>query len=316
MTRTILVTGGAGNVGGSLVNRLVQDPDNFVVIMDDLSTGGKDKLPSKTFKNWKFIRGDVNRWQEIAAVMTSYRFDYIFHYAAVVGVKRTLANPMMVLNDIEGIKNILELSKNTGVKRVFYSSSSEVYGEPYEIPQNEETTPLNARLPYAVVKQTGECFFKSFHREYDLDYTLFRFFNTYGPRQSEDFVVPKFLQAALRGEDITIYGDGSQTRTFCYIDDNLDATLKILYDDLCVNDVINLGSDEEMSILELAELIIETAGSSSRIIHLPALKEGDMRRRCPDNTKMRNLMERDLISLKDGIRKMIAYYQNEQTVKA
>ena len=116
MTRTILVTGGAGNVGGSLVNKLVQDPDNFVVIMDDLSTGGKDKLPPKTYKNWKFIRGDVNRWQEIAAVMTSYRFEFVFHYAAVVGVKRTLANPMMVLNDIEGIKNILDLSKNTGVR--------------------------------------------------------------------------------------------------------------------------------------------------------------------------------------------------------
>ncbi|MDX2248419.1 MAG: NAD-dependent epimerase/dehydratase family protein [Bacteroidia bacterium] len=316
MTRTILVTGGAGNVGGSLVGRLVQNPQNFVVIFDDLSTGDKDKLPGVEFTNWKFIRGDVNRWQEIAAVMTSYRFDYVFHYSAVVGVKRTLENPMKVLADIEGIKNVLELSKNTGVKRIFYSSSSEVYGEPFEIPQNEETTPLNARLPYAVVKQTSECFIKSFHREYDLNYTIFRFFNTYGPKQSEDFVVPKFLQAALRGEDITIYGDGLQTRTFCYIDDNLDSTLKILYEDHCINDVINLGSEEEMTIVELAEAIIKTANSRSKIIHLPALKEGDMKRRCPDNTKMKQIIGRDLITLEEGIRKMMAYYFEEQAVKA
>ncbi|MEZ4825544.1 MAG: NAD-dependent epimerase/dehydratase family protein [Bacteroidia bacterium] len=311
MSRTILITGGAGNVGGSLVGRLVKDPENFVVIFDDLSTGGKDKLPDPALPNWKFIRGDTNRWQEIAAVMTSYRFDYVFHYAAVVGVKRTLENPMKVLADIEGIKNVLELSKNTGVKRIFYSSSSEVYGEPFEIPQNEETTPLNARLPYAVVKQTSECFIKSFHREYDLDYTIFRFFNTYGPKQSEDFVVPKFLQAAMRGEDITIYGDGQQTRTFCYIDDNLDSTLKILYEDHCINDVINLGSEEEMTIVELAEKIIKTANSSSQIIHLPALKEGDMKRRCPDNTKMKTLIGRELITLEEGVRKMIAFYMSE-----
>ncbi|MEZ4774542.1 MAG: NAD-dependent epimerase/dehydratase family protein [Bacteroidia bacterium] len=315
MTRTILVTGGAGNVGGSLVGRLVQNPENYVVIFDDLSTGDKDKLPGPEFTNWKFIRGDVNRWQEISAVMTSYRFDYVFHYAAVVGVKRTLENPMKVLADIEGIKNVLELSKNTGVKRIFYSSSSEVYGEPFEIPQNEETTPLNARLPYAVVKQTSECFIKSFHREYDLDYTIFRFFNTYGPKQSDDFVVPKFLSAAIRGENITIYGDGKQTRTFCYIDDNLDSTLKILYEGHCINDVINLGSEEEMTIVELAQTIINTVNSTSKIIHLPALAEGDMKRRCPDNTKMKNLIGRDLVTLEEGIRKMMSAYINEHSVR-
>ena len=200
---------------------------------------------------------------------------------------------------------------------MFYSSSSEVYGEPYEIPQNEETTPL--KCPPSLCRgkaNRGNVFSNLFTGSTIWIIPSSGFFNTYGPRQSEDFVVPKFLNAALKGEDITIYGDGSQTRTFCYIEDNLDSTLKILYDDLCVNDVINLGSDEEMTILELAELIIDTAGSSSKIVHLPALKEGDMRRRCPDNTKMRNLMDRDLISLKDGIRKMIAYYQNAQTVKA
>ncbi|MFM7902004.1 MAG: NAD-dependent epimerase/dehydratase family protein, partial [Bacteroidota bacterium] len=159
----------------------------------------------------------------------AYRFEYVFHYAALVGVKRTLENPVMVLNDITGIKNVLNLSKNTGVKRVFFSSSSEVYGEPVEFPQNEHTTPLNSRLPYAIVKNVGEAYLRSFKQEYDLAFTIFRFFNTYGPQQSNDFVMSKFITAALSNTDITIYGDGSQTRTFCYIDDNVDACLSAFY---------------------------------------------------------------------------------------
>jgi UDP-glucose 4-epimerase len=111
----------------------VTDPDNFVVTVDDLSTGSVNKLPDeRTYSNFKFIKADVNQFNEISSVVLRYGFDYIFHYAAVVGVKRTLDNPAKVLNDIQGIKNILELAKNAGVKRVFYSSSSEVYGEPVE----------------------------------------------------------------------------------------------------------------------------------------------------------------------------------------
>src|SRR5690606_20571950 len=104
----------------------------------------------------------VNHYNDLAPIFARYKFDYVFHYAAVVGVQRTLNNPMMVLDDIEGIKNVLSLSKNSGVKRVFYASSSEVYGEPFEFPQKENTTPLNSRLPYAIVKNVGEAFFKSY----------------------------------------------------------------------------------------------------------------------------------------------------------
>lgn len=114
-------------------------------------------------------------------------------------MKRTTDNPVSVLHDIDGIRNVLDLCKNTGVKRVFFSSSSEVYGEPVEFPQNEHTTPLNSKLPYAIVKNIGEAFLRSYHKEYGLDYTVFRFFNTYGPKQSKDFVVSKFIRAALKG---------------------------------------------------------------------------------------------------------------------
>ena len=273
MKRRILITGGAGNVGGSLARRLSSDLENEIVIVDNLLTGSLDKLPDSSLPNWKFINADVNHLHNISAIMTSYRFDYVFHYAAVVGVKRTLENPKMVLNDIEGIKNILDLAKNTGVKRVFFSSSSEVYGEPVEMPQKEDTTPLNSRLPYAIVKNVGEAFFKSYYHEYGLSYTIFRFFNTYGPLQSTDFVISRFMNQALNNEDITIYGDGSQSRTFCYIDDNLDTIQKILYDDLAVNEVLNIGSDVEMSVLELAQKVIHITDSRSQIIHLPLSKK-------------------------------------------
>ena len=234
-------------------------------------------------------------------------FDYVFHYAAVVGVKRTQENPIMVLDDIQGIKNVLQLSKNSSVKRVFFSSSSEVYGEPVELPQNEETTPLNSRVPYAVVKNVGESFFRSYFKTYGLPFTIFRFFNTYGPNQSEDFVIAKFLKAALNGDDITIYGDGSQTRTFCYVDDNINTCVKILEDNLMMNDVINIGGAKEYKILDVAKLIIEKLNSKSKIIHLPALKDGDMTRRMPDNTKMINIIKNELISLDQGLDLMMKH---------
>ncbi len=307
MKRKILITGGAGNIGGSLARRLVADSENEIVIVDNLLTGSLEKLPDNNFLNWKFIKADVNNFNDISTIMTSNRFDYVFHYAAVVGVKRTLDNPKMVLDDIEGIRNILDLSKNTGVRRVFFSSSSEVYGEPVELPQREDTTPLNSRLPYAIVKNVGEAFFKSYHQEYGLDYTIFRFFNTYGPLQSTDFVISRFLDQALKNENITIYGDGSQTRTFCYIDDNLDTIQKMLYENLAVNEVLNIGSDVVMTVLELAQKIIELTNSKSKIIYLPPLKEGDMTRRQPDIARMKQILERPLTPLEDGIYKSMKY---------
>ncbi len=305
MSRTILVTGGAGFVGSCLVDKLLEDKENFVVIVDNLSTGNIRRLPEKNDGNWKFIKCNCNEYRDISAVMSSYKFDYVFHYAAVVGVKRTLENPVSVLKDIQGIKYVLDLCKNTGVKRVFFSSSSEVYGEPFEHPQNEMTTPLNSRLPYAVVKNVGEAFLRSYKQEFDLDYTIFRFFNTYGPKQSSDFVMTRFIRAAMGNQKITIYGDGMQTRTFCYRQDNVDACVTTLYDNVYLNDTVNIGSDYEVTILELAKLIIAATNSKSEIVHLPPLKEGDMTRRKPDIAKMKQLLGRPMITIEEGIRRTI-----------
>lgn len=302
--RKILLTGGAGNVGSALAKGLLNEKDTQVTVVDNLSTGSIEKLPIG-FDNFNFIKADANDRDEMAEIMLSNNFDYVFHYAALVGVQRTQDNPVKVLEDIQGIKNILTLSKNSGVKRFFFSSSSEVYGEPVSIPQNEQTTPLNSRVPYAVVKNVGEAYCRSFQQEFGLDYTVFRFFNTYGPHQTTDFVISKFLVNALKGDDITIYGDGSQSRTFCYVEDNIEATIKSLNENLIVNDVVNVGGAEIYTILELANKIIEITGSSSKIVFLPPLKDGDMTRRQPDNSKMKSILGRELLSLEEGIKLMI-----------
>ena len=309
---TYLITGGAGNIGSALVSRLAQEKCNNIIVVDNLSTGKIEKFPEK--ENITFIKANTNNYNDIVPIFGRYNFDFVFHYAAVVGVKRTLKNPMMVLEDIEGIKNILLLSKNTGVKRVFYSSSSEVYGEPFEIPQNEKTTPLNSRLPYAIVKNIGEAFFKSYQEEYGLDYTVFRFFNTYGVNQSNDFVVPIFIKLALKNDPIHIYGDGLQTRSFCYVDDNVDACINAINAPSCLNDVINIGSDKEQTILSLAQEIIKITNSKSKIKFLPPLDEGDMMRRCPDTSKMKKILNRDLISLEEGIKKLVNHYKNNKSI--
>lgn len=309
--RNILITGGAGFIGSSLADKLITDPENYVVLVDNLLTGSKQKLPNQHFDRWRFIKCDVNIYRDISQVMLSIPFDYVFHYAAMVGVKRTQENPVQVLDDMKGIENILKLCKNTNVKRVYYSSSSEVYGEPVEFPQNEDTTPLNSRIPYAVVKNVGEVFLKSYKKEFGLNYTIFRFFNTYGPKQQTDFVISRFISKALKSQHISIFGNGSQSRTFCYVDDNVDACVNYFNQQVLGNinedEIINIGNNNEISILELANKIIEITNSKSNIAFLPPLPEGDMLRRLPDITKMKKILNRDFISLDEGIRKIIDF---------
>ena len=134
---------------------------------------------------------------------------------------------------------------------------------------------------------------------------IFRFFNTYGPAQSREFVISKFIARALRNEDITIYGDGSQTRTFCFIDDNIEATTNAFYENKFINDVVNIGSDVEISILGLAQKVIDMTNSKSELVFLPPLDEGDMSRRNPDTLKMKTLLKKDMMSLDEGLQKLL-----------
>ena len=298
----ILVTGGAGFIPSHLIDALLEN-NHEVTSIDNFVTGKKDNLSKK--ENHTFIKADVNNLNEIEPILRKGNFEYIFHYAALVGVQRTLNNPIGVLNDLSGLENIFFLAKETKVKKIFFSSSSEVYGEPVELPQREYLTPLNSRLPYAVIKNVGECFCKSYKQEHNIDYTIFRFFNTYGLRQSKDFVVSKFIELAKDNKDITVYGTGLQTRTFCYIDDHIEATIKAFENNVFNNEIVNIGNNEETTILHLAETIIKVLNSKSKIKHLNPLKEGDMTRRQPDIKRMQSLLSRDFTSLEKGLKKII-----------
>lgn len=311
-----LITGGAGFIGSSLAERLITKPDSHITIIDNLLTGTERNIQQLTsHKNFRVIVGDINDSKFIDSLNEEY-FDYIYHFAAVVGVKRTLENPHAVLEDLNGFNNIYSYACKVKAKRVFFASSSEVYGEsrPQDLPQHELTTPLNARLPYATVKLMGEVIGQAYMQSHNMPLTIFRFFNTYGPKQSSDFVVSKLIKSAIKNEPLTVYGDGSQTRTFCFVDDNVDTMLSVLENDSHHGEIINIGNDIDTSVLELAEMIIRVTGSSSEIVHLPALKAGDMPRRRPDNTKMKNILGRKLLALEEGLKRVIDSWNNSNVL--
>ena len=306
MKNYILITGVAGNIGSYLAFSLLNKKYNVIGI-DNFLTGKKEKLPNKSYKNFKFIFGDVNNKNKISSIFRSYKIQFVFHFAAVVGVQRTQQFPLKVMNDINGTKNLLELSVKYKIKRFFYSSSSEIYGEPVKLPLHEENSPLNSRIPYSVVKNISENYVKIFQEEFNLNYTVFRFFNTFGPNQSEDFVIPKFVKLALNNLPIPIYGNGLQTRTFLYIDDNVDTIINCFEKNLYVNDILNIGSNTEYRIINLAKKIIKLTNSTSKLKFLPALPRGDMRRRQPNNNKMKKALRRKFFNLNLALEKYINY---------
>lgn len=310
--KTVLVTGALGFIASNLSEKLLNKGYKVVGIDNFLSGNINNIKEFCDHSNYKFIRGDVNKFDTLYNVFYNFRPDYVYHYAACVGVERTLSNPFKVLSDIKGFENVLDLCSDFNIEKVLFSSSSEVYGEPVEFPQVEGITPLNSQLPYAVVKNIGEVYFKSYGKEHGLDFTILRFFNTYGPRQSSDFVVSRFIKQALLNQDLSVYGEGSQSRTFCYVDDNVDTSIEVLSQEFSNGEIVNIGSNIETTVLELAQIIIDITNSKSKIVHLPPLKEGDMARRQPDNSKMKIILqERELVSLRDGLAKTIEYIKKQ-----
>ena len=292
--KTCFVSGGAGFIGSSMCQKLL-DLNARVICFDNLSTGTLDNISDfKNENSFKFIQGNVNDFKQLKKVFSKYHIDYVFHYAALVGVKNTLENPLEVLKDIDGFKNILELSRLYKVKKVIFSSSSEVYGEPVEFPQKEDTTPLNAKLPYALVKSIGEVYFKSYYKKYKLPIVNLRFFNVYGPKQNSTpygFVTAIFIKQALNNQSLTVFGDGSQTRDFIFIDDNINATLQALLSSKCNGETINIGNNKTISILALAKNIIEISGKKLNIKFCSPRKIGDVKGRQPDISKMINVLK-------------------------
>lgn len=315
--KSILVTGGAGFIGHHLVKELLRR-GHYVVVVDDLSTGKIENLihiDSKYNDDYKFINLDVNEdYATLDNLFKKHNFDWVFHYAAVVGVKRTLEEPVKVLKDVEGIQNILELCITNPVKKLAFSSSSEVYGDQSGLLLEDGM--MNAIQPYAVVKLFGEKYLEAHWQEFNFPTVNFRFFNVYGPGQDSSdygFVTGRFIELALQDLPIPIYGDGSATRDFVYIDDNIQATINLMDDPRSNGETYNITHGANTSILELAENIIELTNSKSEIMFLP--KRDDILHRHGSGEKLSKNGFKFTTSLDDGLLKTIEYYEKHLNVE-
>jgi len=299
----VLVTGGAGFIGSNLVDELIA-MGHKVYVLDNLSTGRKENINPKAV----FLRCDVNN----GFPNLTENFDWVFHLAATVGVKRTLEDPLSVLDDVKGIRNVLEFCRLTNVSRVIFSSSSEVYGNPVEFPEREDGH-VNPQLPYAVVKLYGEKLLEAYHDMYGLNTTNLRFFNVYGPRQEGSdygFVVGVFINQVLAGKAPSVYGDGSNTRDFVFVRDNIRAMLEIVENDELGGETINVGNGRPITISALAENIIKIAGKTIKPEFFPD-RAYEIRHRFPDISKLRRIINyAPKYDLDDGLRITFDYYKN------
>lgn len=308
----ILVTGGAGFIGSHLCDALLKS-GHKVIIIDNLSTGSLSNLDDAraSCNSMVFLKGDVNCRQELENVFKCHNINAVFHCAAVVGVKRTRKYPFAVLDDIGGIKNILELSLKYRVNKVIYTSSSEVYGEPVEMPTSEESS-ISPSLTYAAVKLIGERYCRAYFEKNNLKVCCLRLFNVYGPRQnasSYGFVVGILISRALKDENIIIYGDGRQTRDFTYISDVVNSAKKALCVNGCDGEVINIGTGIRTGILSLAEAIIEITKSRSKVKFLPQ-RANDILNRCAEIKKMTDILGYvPQCRLMEGLRYSVEWYK-------
>lgn len=311
----ILVTGGAGFIGSALVKSLEKIPDvTSILVLDNLSTSGVDSVPQGEKISFEFC--DVtNKYSIERALLGHKNIDYVFHYAATVGVNLANSEPLQVLEDMQGIRNILQVCLLKNVKRIFYSSSSEVYGDYLSVDGvctgDEYGTPMNPVSTYSVMKLACERYIQGYNRKYKLPYTIFRFFNTYGKNQRKDFVVPRFIDLAVNNKPITVYG-GSQTRSFCHISDNLKITTNIFkaaidgrLTDACI---YNVGNDSEISIQTLADIVLTTVNGGSGVSVLPSEELVGVSRRKPNIDRIVSegfFARQEAVSIVDGINRTL-----------
>jgi UDP-glucuronate decarboxylase len=308
----ILVTGGAGFIGSHLVERLLDRGDE-VIAVDNMITGSAGNLAHlESNPRLHFVRLDVSG--PLTAGIFGGAFDRVYHLASPASPVGYRRHPIeTLLANSNGTLNALEIARRDGA-RFFLASTSEVYGEPLVHPQREEywgnVNPVGLRACYDEGKRFAESLTMEFHRQYGLDTRIARIFNTYGPRSRADDgrVVPNFCVQALRGDPITIYGDGSQTRSFCYVSDLVDGFLGMTDLDGLAGEIINLGNPNEISILEFARTVIAVAGSRSELRFEP-LPIDDPTRRRPDIARaLRLLGWEPTVSLHDGLARTIASF--------
>jgi len=292
-----LVTGGAGFVGSHLVDRLLRNGDT-VCVLDDLSTGSFENVrPYLEQPGFRFVDGSILDRSLVEDLASPC--DVVFHLAAAVGVRRIIEQPRRSIEiNLRGTEHVLAAAR-PGHHRVLVVSTSEVYGKNNSGPLKETADSVVGpttvtRWLYAITKAADECLTLAYARETGLAAIVVRLFNTIGPRQTGQYgmVVPRFVRQALRGEPITVYGDGLQTRCFTYVEDVITAMLALIDNPGAVGEVFNVGQGREVSINELARRVREMTGSASEIVHVPydeAYGAGfeDMQRRVPDVAKLR-----------------------------
>ena len=305
----ILVTGGAGFLGSHLCERLLQD-DHEVVCLDNLFTGRQENFVHLLNNHrFEFMRHDV-------VDPFKAEVDWIFNLACPASPVHYQFNPIKtVKTSVMGAINCLGLAKRVKA-RVLQASTSEVYGDPEVHPQPESyrgnVNPIGLRACYDEGKRCAETLFFDYHRENGVDVRVVRIFNTYGPRMLTDDgrVVSNFIVQALKGEDLTLYGDGEQTRSFCYVSDLIEAIVGVMGQEETVGPV-NIGNPTEFTIRELAEQVIAKTGGKSRIVNKP-LPEDDPQRRRPDISLARQLMDWEpSVSLDQGLDQTIAYFREK-----
>jgi len=293
-----LVTGGAGFIGSHLVEKLVSR-GNQIVILDNNSTGSLSNLKSVQDKV-EMVEGDILDFNLIDKLVS--KTDYIVHLAAALGVFNIVNKPLQSLKtNIQGTENILE-SADRLRKPVLIASTSEVYGKNDKVPLSEVDDriighPLKSRWSYSEAKAVDESLAYFYYVENKLPIRIVRFFNTVGPRQVGQYgmVLPRFVNAALKGEPIQVYGSGDQIRCFCHVTDAVKALLLVMDSDKAVGEVFNVGNSSQISIMELAKKVIEITGSKSsidKIAYEKAYPEGfeDMQRRVPDISKIKQVL--------------------------
>jgi len=303
----ILITGGAGFVGSHLSERLLGD-GHEVIAVDNFFTGSKANI-AHLIDNPKFelIRHDVT-------FPLYVEVDAIYNLASPASPIHYQHDPVQTTKtNVVGAINMLGLAKRLGVP-IFQASTSEVYGDPEVHPQPEsywgKVNPIGPRACYDEAKRVAETLFFDYQRQHDLEIRVARIFNTYGPRMAADDgrVVSNFIVQALRGEPLTIYGDGSQTRSFCYVDDLISGFIALMNNEAGESGPVNLGNPGEFTMLELASLVLEMTGSKSKLEHL-ALPEDDPKQRQPDISLAKSVLGWEpTIALKDGLARTIEYF--------
>jgi len=306
--KRVMVTGGAGFLGSHLCERLLKE-GNDVLCVDNFYSGTKDNIVHLLGNpHFELMRHDVTFPLYI-------EIDEIYNLACPASPVHYQWDPVQTTKtSVLGAINMLGLAKRTKAK-ILQASTSEVYGDPEVHPQKEDywghVNPIGIRSCYDEGKRCAETLFFDYYRQHDLDIKVVRIFNTYGPRMhpNDGRVVSNFIVQALRGEDITLYGDGSQTRSFCYVDDLIEGFLRMMASDHAVTGPINIGNPKEFTIRQLAETVLKMVGGESRLILKP-LPQDDPKQRQPDITVARNILGWEpQIELEAGLQKTISYFR-------